>query len=191
MYAVNVTTSRYDDRPRRANVAFQELSHAPDGCVLTGCPRPFVGLLPTARLQIDQGTWPGCALLTVRDRTGATPATEFPAPVLSVARRWLNKTPPLVRTIRNDDDQQPDAKGKLREAMAAAQVPAEIEVYPVQHGWCKSDFVSATTTIYDKAQAERAWGTLLALYKTALAQSLTSSARASYLLRRGRVSACA
>ena len=70
---------------------------------------------------------------------------------------------------KNDDDQQPDAKDKLREAMAAAKVPAEIEVYPSQHGWCMSDFVSATTTIYDKAQAERAWGKLLALYKTALA----------------------
>ncbi len=70
---------------------------------------------------------------------------------------------------KNDDDQQPDAKDKLREAMAAAKVPAEIEVYPSQHGWCMSDFVSATTTIYDKAQAERAWGKLLALYKTGLA----------------------
>ena len=70
---------------------------------------------------------------------------------------------------KNDDDQQPDAKDKLREAMAAAKVPAEIEVYPSQHGWCMSDFVSATTTIYDKAQAERAWGKLLALYKVSLA----------------------
>jgi len=33
-----------------------------------------------------------------------------------------------------------------------------------------SDFVKPSTPpIYDKAQAERAWGKLLALYKTALA----------------------
>ena len=70
---------------------------------------------------------------------------------------------------KNDDEQQPDAKDKLREAFAAVKVPAEIEVYPSQHGWCMSDFVSATNTIYDKPQAERAWGKLLALYKAALA----------------------
>jgi len=71
---------------------------------------------------------------------------------------------------KNDDETQPDAKDKLREAMAAARVPAEIEVYPSQHGWCMSDFVKPPAPpIYDKAQAERAWGKLLALYKTALA----------------------
>jgi carboxymethylenebutenolidase len=70
---------------------------------------------------------------------------------------------------QNDDAQQPDAKDKLREAMAAAKVPAEIEVYPAQHGWCMSDFVAPPTPIYNKAQAERAWGKLLALYKQGLA----------------------
>jgi carboxymethylenebutenolidase len=71
---------------------------------------------------------------------------------------------------KNDDEQQPDAKDKLKDAMAAAKVTAEIEVYPSQHGWCMSDFVKPPApAIYDKAQAERAWGKLLALYKTALA----------------------
>ena len=70
---------------------------------------------------------------------------------------------------KNDDERQPDAKDKLKEAMAAAKVPAEIEVYPSQHGWCMSDFTAPPTPIYDKAQAERAWGKLLGLYKTALA----------------------
>src|SRR5262245_32548404 len=69
---------------------------------------------------------------------------------------------------KNDDERQPDAKDKLKAAMTAATVPAEIEVYPSQHGWCMSDFTGATP-IYDKPQAERAWGKLLALYKTALA----------------------
>ena len=70
---------------------------------------------------------------------------------------------------KNDDERQPDAKDKLKEAMAAAKVPAEIEVYPSQHGWCMSDFTAPPTPIYDKAQAERAWGKLLALYKAGLA----------------------
>jgi len=70
---------------------------------------------------------------------------------------------------KNDDERQPDAKDKLRDAMKAANVPAEIEVYPSQHGWCMSDFTAPPTPIYDKAQAERAWGKLLALYKAGLA----------------------
>ena len=70
---------------------------------------------------------------------------------------------------KNDDERQPDAKDKLKQAMAAAKVPAEIEVYPSQHGWCMSDFTAPPTPIYDKPQAERALGKLLALYKAGLA----------------------
>ena len=69
----------------------------------------------------------------------------------------------------NDDQRQPDAKDKLKEAFAAAKVPAEIEVYQRQHGWCMSDIPKPPTPIYNKAEAERAWAKLLALYKTALA----------------------
>jgi len=70
----------------------------------------------------------------------------------------------------NDDARQPDAKDKLRESFAAAKVPAEIEVYGSQHGWCVSDMPSSGgTPIYNPADAERAWGKLLALYKAGLA----------------------
>jgi carboxymethylenebutenolidase len=72
----------------------------------------------------------------------------------------------------NDDKQQPDAKTKLREAFDAAKVPAEIEVYPnAMHGWCVPDMAKQASgePIYNKAEAERAWGKLLALYKSALA----------------------
>jgi carboxymethylenebutenolidase len=71
----------------------------------------------------------------------------------------------------NDDMRQPDAKDKLREAFAAAKVPAEIEVYPgAQHGWCVPDMpVQSGMPIYSKPDAERAWGKLVALYKMALA----------------------
>jgi carboxymethylenebutenolidase len=72
----------------------------------------------------------------------------------------------------NDDMQQPDAKTKLREAFDAAKVPAEIEVYSqAQHGWCVPDMPKQPNgqPIYSKADAERAWGKLMALYKTALA----------------------
>jgi carboxymethylenebutenolidase len=71
----------------------------------------------------------------------------------------------------NDDKQQPDAKDKLKEAFAAAKVPAEIEVYGDSlHGWCVADMpVQNGSPVYNKADAERAWGKLLALYKAALA----------------------
>ena len=70
----------------------------------------------------------------------------------------------------NDDQRQPDAKDKLREAFAAAGVPAEIEVYPAKHGWCVPDMPSeAGAPIYSAPEAERAWGKLLALYKAGLA----------------------
>ncbi len=71
----------------------------------------------------------------------------------------------------NDDARQPDAKDKLREAFAAAKVPAEIEVYAgALHGWCVPDMpMQNGAPIYNKPDAERAWGKLLALYKAGLA----------------------
>src|SRR5215510_10615803 len=71
----------------------------------------------------------------------------------------------------NDDMQQPDAKTKLKESFEAAKVPAEIEVYSQsQHGWCVSDMPNQANgqPIYNKADADRAWGKLLALYKAGL-----------------------
>src|SRR5450432_350688 len=71
----------------------------------------------------------------------------------------------------NDDARQPDAKDKLKEAFAAAKVPAEIEVYPgALHGWCVPDMPAQNgAPIYNKPDAERAWAKLVALYKAALA----------------------
>jgi carboxymethylenebutenolidase len=69
----------------------------------------------------------------------------------------------------NDDMRQPDAKDKLRDAFAAAKVPAEIEVYQSLHGWCVPDMpANDGKPIYNKPDAERAWAKLVALYKAAL-----------------------
>jgi carboxymethylenebutenolidase len=71
----------------------------------------------------------------------------------------------------NDDAQQPDAKTKLKEAFDAAKVPVEVEVYPqAQHGWCVPDMPMQANgqPTYNKTDAERAWGKLLALYKAGL-----------------------
>jgi carboxymethylenebutenolidase len=69
----------------------------------------------------------------------------------------------------NDDQRQPDAKTKLDEAFKAAKLPAKIEVYDgCLHGWCVKDMpLQAGKPIYNEAQAERAWGELTGLFKTA------------------------
>jgi carboxymethylenebutenolidase len=72
----------------------------------------------------------------------------------------------------NDDMRQPDAKDKLKEAFEAANNPAKIEVYSNdQHGWCVPDMPPQPNgmPIYNKADADRAWAELTALYKGALA----------------------
>ena len=70
----------------------------------------------------------------------------------------------------NDDMRQPDAKDKLKESFGAAKVPAEIEVYSSKHGWCVADMPhDQQGPIYNMADAEKAWGKLVALYKTSLA----------------------
>lgn len=71
----------------------------------------------------------------------------------------------LFAIAENDDEKEPEAKNVLRQAFDAAGLPAEIEVYAgAAHGWCPPD-----SPVYNEAQAERAWGRLLALFETALA----------------------
>jgi carboxymethylenebutenolidase len=75
-----------------------------------------------------------------------------------------------IGVAANDDQRQPEAKDKLRAAFAAGNVPVEIEVYPARHGWCVPDMpTEAGAPIYSAPDAERAWGKLLALYRSALA----------------------
>ncbi len=62
----------------------------------------------------------------------------------------------------NDDQREPDAKVKLREAFAGK--PATVVVYDgCLHGWCVNDGM-----VYNAAGAERAFAELIALYKRAL-----------------------
>lgn len=69
----------------------------------------------------------------------------------------------LLAIARNDDARDPQAKETLRKAFADAGAQAEIEVYPADHGWCVID-----SRVFDKAQAEKAWGRLLELFRTSL-----------------------
>jgi len=65
----------------------------------------------------------------------------------------------LIAVARNDDARAPTDKDVFKAAAVAAGRPAEVEVYNADHGWCALD-----APIYDKAEAERAWARLLALY---------------------------
>jgi len=65
----------------------------------------------------------------------------------------------LFAIAQNDDASAPGDKDALKAAAKAAARPAEVEVYAAQHGWCTID-----APIYDKEQAEKAWGRMLALY---------------------------
>jgi carboxymethylenebutenolidase len=70
----------------------------------------------------------------------------------------------------NDDQKQPEAKDVLGSAFASTGNPATVEIYPARHGWCVPDMPQeAGEPIYNRAQAERAWSTLLTLYRSALA----------------------
>jgi carboxymethylenebutenolidase len=71
----------------------------------------------------------------------------------------------LVAIAASDDMKQPDAKSVLKKTFAEVKLPASVEVFTgTQHGWCPPD-----SGVYDKESAEKAWGEMLALFKTALA----------------------
>jgi carboxymethylenebutenolidase len=65
----------------------------------------------------------------------------------------------LVAIAANDDMRAPDEKNVLKETFAKSGQSAEIEVYSGAHGWCPPD-----STVYNMADAEKAWTRLLALY---------------------------
>ncbi|MDE1914953.1 MAG: dienelactone hydrolase family protein [Sphingomonadales bacterium] len=66
----------------------------------------------------------------------------------------------LFAIAQNDDARSPGDKVALKKACAAAGRPAEIEVYHADHGWTTLDAPS-----YNKAEAERAWLRILALFR--------------------------
>jgi carboxymethylenebutenolidase len=70
----------------------------------------------------------------------------------------------LIAVAENDDMREPEVKNILRETFAKAKLPAEIEVYKAQHGWCPPD-----SQVYDKELSEKAWSRMLALFDKALA----------------------
>lgn len=70
----------------------------------------------------------------------------------------------LIAIAENDDQREPEVKNILRDSFAKAHLTAEIEVYAgTKHGWCPPD-----SAVYNAEQAEKAWGRMMVLFKTAL-----------------------
>jgi carboxymethylenebutenolidase len=70
----------------------------------------------------------------------------------------------LIAIAESDDKKEPQSKTVLRDAFAAANLPAEVEVYAgTQHGWCPPD-----AQVYNHDQAEKAWSRQLALFSGSL-----------------------
>lgn len=67
----------------------------------------------------------------------------------------------LCCVAANDDERDPTAKDKLKEAFAAAHLKATVEVFEgCNHGWTVRG-----SQVYNEAGAERAWAERAALYK--------------------------
>ena len=70
----------------------------------------------------------------------------------------------LIAIAESDDKKEPQSKTVLRDAFAAANLPAEVEVYAgTQHGWCPPD-----AQVYNHDQAEKDWSRQLALFSGSL-----------------------
>ena len=107
--------------------------------------------------------------VAVPDRVGAVASfhggglvTDQPnSPHLQISK---TKASLLIAIAENDDMRAPNEKVVLKDTFAKSGQAAEIEVSPAAHGWCPPD-----TTVYNSDESERAWGRMLAMFKTALA----------------------
>lgn len=82
------------------------------------------------------------------------------------------KSQMYIAIAASDDAKQPDAKTILKSSFAAARLPAQVQVYDgTFHGWTVPDMPRQRdgTATYNRAEAERAFTNLLALYKRSIA----------------------
>ena len=108
------------------------------------------------------------AAAAVPDRIGAA-ATFHGGTLASTAKDSPHLLVPEMKAqflhcvAQNDDMRDPNNKVLLKNAYDDTKLPAEIEVYKADHGWCALD-----SDQYNKDEAERAHARLLALFKRAL-----------------------
>ena len=91
----------------------------------------------------------------------ATEAQRTNSPHLLVPQMQAKAV--LIAVAQNDDKADPTVKNTVKAAFDAKNIPAEVEVYPAEHGWCPPD-----SQVFDQVQADRAWARLLATFKAGL-----------------------
>jgi carboxymethylenebutenolidase len=69
----------------------------------------------------------------------------------------------LIAVAQNDDKQDTTVKDKVKAAFDVKGIPAEVEVYAADHGWCPPD-----SQVFNQAEADRAWARLLATFEAGL-----------------------
>lgn len=92
---------------------------------------------------------------------GGRLATESPASPHRLAPRIEAEL--YVAAAENDDSYPPEMAARFEAALAAAGVRYRAETYPARHGWMMPDF-----PVHDRAQAERGWTEMLALFARTL-----------------------
>ena len=91
----------------------------------------------------------------------ATEAQRTNSPHLLVPQMQAKAV--LIAVAQNDDKQDPTVKETVKAAFHAKKIPAEVEVYAADHGWCPPD-----SQVFNQAEADRAWSRLLATFKAGL-----------------------
>jgi carboxymethylenebutenolidase len=101
------------------------------------------------------GTYPD-AIVAAASYHGGRLATDEPDSPHALAPKMKARV--YVAGAIEDQSFSDEMKAKLEDALTKAGVDHKVETYPAKHGWVLSD-----TPVYDAAQAERHWKTLLAL----------------------------
>jgi carboxymethylenebutenolidase len=92
---------------------------------------------------------------------GAQLASDAPDSPHLLARKMRARV--YVAGATEDQSFPDEMKARLEKALTEADVDHVIETYPARHGWVFRD-----TPVYDAAQSERHWRTLLALLEAKL-----------------------
>lgn len=106
-------------------------------------------------------TFHGGGLAVVAATANANPTSIANSPHLLVPKMQAKAV--LIAVAQNDDKNDPTTKDIVKAAFEAQKIPAEVEVYPANHGWCVPD----NGAVFNKAEADRAWGRMLATWQKA------------------------
>jgi carboxymethylenebutenolidase len=106
------------------------------------------------------GTYPDRIVATASYHGGRL-ATDAPESPHLLAPKMKARV--YIAGATEDQSFPDDMKARLEEALTKAGVDHKIETFPAKHGWVFRD-----TPVYDEAQCEHHWQTLLALFHAKL-----------------------